>query len=191
MTEQHTAFAWGSELPTIQGRRVDLRWLVQDDAPAILTIFGDPEVMRYWSAPPLLDLDAAKALIAEIQEFFRSRHLFQWGVALKGTGEVIGTCTLLGVSTDHRRAELGFALRRSRWGEGRATETLETIIPFAFGTLGLHRLEADVDPDNQRSLATLERQGFRREGYLRERWRHLGQMRDTVLLGLLRREWRV
>ena len=60
---------------------------------------------------------------------------------------------------------------------------------LTFEALDLHRLEADADPDNERSLRVLERQGFRREGYLRERWHHLGEVRDGVLLGLLRREW--
>ena len=85
--------------------------------------------------------------------------------------------------------EVGFALGRSAWGHGLATGALEVLINFAFDALDLHRLEADVDPENESSLRVLERQGFRREGYLRERWHHLGEIRDTVFLGLLRREW--
>jgi RimJ/RimL family protein N-acetyltransferase len=52
------------------------------------------------------------------------------------------------------------------------------------------RLEADVDPDGHASLRALERQGFRREGLRRERHRVEGAARDSVMLGLLRREWR-
>ena len=183
------SFQWGTELPALAARRVDLGWLTSEDAHAIFEIFGDPEVMRFWSSPPLPDLVAARALIEEIHEHFRARRLFQWGIRLRATHEVIGTCTLYELSMEHHRAAIGFALRRSAWGQGLATEVLDTLIAFAFETLDLHRLEADVDPDNQRSLATLEPQGFRREGYLRERWHHLGEVRDTVLLGLLRREW--
>jgi RimJ/RimL family protein N-acetyltransferase len=60
----------------------------------------------------------------------------------------------------------------------------------AFETLDLHRLEADVDPENTASLRVLERNGFRREGHLRERYTQDGRWHDAVLLGLLRREWR-
>ncbi len=183
------SFEWGSALPTLPAPRVDLRWLTTEDAPAILAIFGDPEVMRFWSSPALKDRAAAMQLIEEIHGFFRSRRLFQWGICLRETSEVIGTCTLLDISMEHRRAEVGFALRRDQWGQGLATEALDTLIAFAFETLDLHRLEADADPHNERSLLVLERQGFRREGYLRERWHHLGEVRDTVFLGLLRREW--
>ena len=183
------AFEWGEALPTLAARRVSLRWLSEEDTPAIFEIFGDPEVMRYWSSPPLRDLAAARHLIAEIHHHFHARDLFQWGVALHPTGRIVGTCTLHAVSAEHRRAELGFALARASWGQGLASEVLHTIIPFAFDTLGLHRLEADVDPANSRSLRLLEAHGFRREGHLRERWHHLGEMRDTLYFGLLRREW--
>ena len=135
------------------------------------------------------DLAAAKEMLDRIQENYRNRQLFQWGVALRESDEVIGTCTLYNLDRKHRRAEIGFALRRASWGGGYASEVLALAIPFAFETLDLHRLEADADPENERSLRLLERHGFRREGYLRERWHHLGELRDTVFLGLLRHEY--
>jgi RimJ/RimL family protein N-acetyltransferase len=49
---------------------------------------------------------------------------------------------------------------------------------------------ADTDPENAASIALLERLGFRREGLLRGEWEtHIG-VRDSVILGLLRDEWR-
>lgn len=183
------AFDWGAELPRLSGRRLDLRWLTQEDATFILSIFGDPEVMRFWSSPPLRDLAAASAFIDEIHELFRARQLFQWGICRREDNSVIGTCTLYNLDLAHRRGEIGFALARSCWGQGFATEALDVLLDFCFNRLDLHRLEADADPENEGSLRALERQGFRREGYLRERWHHLGEVRDAVFLGLLKREW--
>lgn len=182
-------FEWGHELPRLSGRRVELRCLTPADGQAILTVFGDPEVMRFWSSPPLRDLTAAARFIEQVRDLFGSRQLFQWGICLRETNEVLGTCTLLNVVRAHRRAEVGFALGRSAWGQGFATEALELLIKFSFEKLDLHRLEADVDPQNERSLRLLERQGFRREGLLRERWHHLGETQDAIFLGLIRREW--
>ena len=183
------SFEWDRELPRLFGRRVDLRWLTRQDAPAILAIFGDPEVMKFWSAPPLKDLTGAVGLIDEIHELFASKRLFQWGICSRTTDEVLGTCTLLNIDPAHRRAEIGFALRRAAWGSGLATEALGLLLGFSFEALDLHRLEADVDPRNERSLRLLDRQGFRREGYLRERWHHLGEIHDAIFLGLIRKEW--
>ena len=69
-------------------------------------------------------------------------------------------------------------------------EALAALIDHAFGVLKLRRLEADVDPNNAGSLRILDRMGFRREGLLRERWNVAGEIQDSVVLGLLAREWR-
>src|SRR5690606_38652938 len=86
----------------------------------------------------------------------------------------------------HRRAEVGFMLAPAHWGKGYAAEAVRAVLRFAFEAMDLHRVEADVDPDNGASLRLLERLGFRREGYLRERWWPYGAPADSVVLGLLR-----
>jgi [ribosomal protein S5]-alanine N-acetyltransferase len=189
MNDANPSFQWGDSLPGLEGSRIRLRALGDDDAPAMLSIFGDAEVMRYWSSPPLVSVEGATDLVHDIGRAFVERRLFQWGVCARDADEVLGTCTLFNVDLSHRRGEVGFALRRDVWGQGFATEALAVLIAFAFETMGLHRLEADVDPHNERSQRLLARHGFRREGYLRERWHHLGQIHDAIFLGLLRSEW--
>jgi RimJ/RimL family protein N-acetyltransferase len=179
----------GDRLPTLPAGRVRLRWLERHDVGALLEVFGDPAVMRYWSSPPLRDRRAAEDLLAEIRTYFERRELFQWGVALAGSDRVIGTCTLAWIHAESHRAELGFALGRAHWGRGYMSEALVALLDFAFGPLGLRRLEADIDPRNQSSLRLVERLGFRREGLLRERWLTAGEVQDSVFFGLLSRDW--
>lgn len=181
-------FSWGDALPTLASERVTLRALTDDDVADLFAIFSDPEVMRYWSSPPMMAESEAATLLREIRECFREKNLFQWGVSDPTSGRVIGTCTLYRLEWPHRRAEVGFALRRSSWGKGLAAEALATLIAFAFDRMNLHRLEADADPRNARSLRLLERAGFQREGLLRERYRVSGEVQDAVVLGLLRTE---
>lgn len=175
-------------LPTISTPRLQLRWLETRDVPALYEIFADPETVRYWSSPPLANLAAAEALLAEIHNSYAHGTLYEWGVASRDDDGIIGTCTLAAISVQHRRAELGFAIRRTHWGHGYASEATAAIVRFAFGTLGLHRLEADVDPRNTASIRSLERLGFQREGYARERYHLGGEVQDAILYGLLRRE---
>jgi [ribosomal protein S5]-alanine N-acetyltransferase len=175
-------------LPTLETERLTIRWLEDRDVPRLFEIFSNPEVMRYWSSPPLEDIQGAEELLREIRQFFESRTLFQWGVALKEDDRVIGTCTLSSLSESNRRAEIGYALGRAWWGKGYMTEALPALLRFAFGPLSLHRIEADVDPRNLPSLRSVESLGFRREGYLRERYFVNGELQDSVLYGLLRSE---
>ena len=69
-------------------------------------------------------------------------------------------------------------------------EALVRLVGYAFGELGLHRLEADIDPRNAASARSLARLGFRKEGTLRERWIVAGEVSDSDLYGLLGTEWR-
>ncbi|HEV7904322.1 MAG TPA: GNAT family N-acetyltransferase [Pyrinomonadaceae bacterium] len=176
-------------LPTITAGRIALRWLTGEDVPALFAIFSEADVMRYWSSPPLEKIGEASELLAHIQDGFRRRALFQWGVARRADDRVIGTCTLFHPDPDNRRAELGYALGREHWGNGYMREALTSLLDYAFGELNLHRLEADVDPRNASSIRTLERLGFRQEGYLRERWLVGGGIQDSLFYGLLRSEW--
>lgn len=181
--------AGAASLPTLDTERLRLRPLAVADVPALFAVFGDVEVCRYWSRPPLPDIAAADALLREIERGFAARTLFQWGIAERASDLVVGTCTLAAISAAHRRAEIGYALGRDAWGRGYAAEALPALVRFAFEALDLRRLEADVDPRNTRSIRALERLGFVREGHQRERYEMEGEIQDAVLYGLLRRQW--
>jgi RimJ/RimL family protein N-acetyltransferase len=176
-------------LPTLDASRVRLRPVGPRDAPDLLTIFGDAEVMRYWSHLPIQTLAEASAIVSEIESGFAKKTLFQWGIALSADDRLIGTCTLFSIDPKNRRAELGYTLAREHWGRGLAREALVRLVDFAFGELRLRRLEADVDPRNHRSVKLLERLGFVHEGRLRERWNVGDELQDADFYGLLARDW--
>ncbi len=177
-------------LPTLTTDRLRIRWLEASDVPSLFEIFSDADVTRYWSSPRLVDESGARDLLDEIHGLFRAHTLYQWGIALGSEGRVIGTCTLAAIDKRNRRAELGFALQRTQWKNGYVTEALRKLLDFAFDELRLHRIEADVDPRNHASIRVVERLGFQREGYLRQRWLCHDGPQDTAYYGLLASEWR-
>ena len=179
---------WDS-LPTINTARMSLRWITEDDVDGLYRVFSNPEVMRYWGAPALANRDAAVGLLNEIHENFRARVAMKWGIAARESNELIGTATLFNLNLDNRRAEIGYGLDRAFWRQGYMHEALQALLSYAFNDLALHRLEADVDPRNAGSIGTLEKLGFQREGYLRERWHVNGEIQDAFFYGLLRPEW--
>lgn len=180
----------GDRLPTLDAARVQLRWLLTSDVDELYAVFSDREMMRYWSSPAMTERAEAEDYLRRIHEGFKARTLFQWGVELKQERQIIGTCTLFHLDSANRKAEIGYCLGSTHWGKGHMTAALTTLFNFAFGTLGLRRLEADVDPRNENSLRILDKLGFQREGLLRERWNVGGEIQDTAFLGLLAREWR-
>jgi [ribosomal protein S5]-alanine N-acetyltransferase len=179
---------WKS-LPTIIADRISLRWISEEDLEALFRIFSNPEVMRYWSTPPLADRNAAVKLLQGIHDDFRRQSFLKWGIARRADDALIGTATLFNLNLESHRAEIGYCLDRAHWGNGYMNEALQALLGYAFKELALHRIEADVDPRNSASIRTVERLGFQQEGYLRERWQVNGEIQDTVFYGLLRRDW--
>ena len=145
--------------------------------------------MEYWSSLPLEDFRAAQELLAVIRDGFQKQILFQWGISRYIDDTVIGTCTLYHIDTRNRRAEIGYALGSKYWRNGYMLEALTLLLNYCFNSLNFHRLEADIDPNNTSSIKMVERLGFQKEGYLRERWLVGGGTQDTVLYGLLKNDW--
>jgi RimJ/RimL family protein N-acetyltransferase len=174
---------------TLTTERLTLRWLTEADAPALFTIFSDPVVMRYGSTPPLRTMAEAEALLGRIVNGYQTGSAVQLGIERTATPGIMGTCTLFSFAFPSRRAELGYALGRPFWGAGYMHEALQAFVAYAFQTLNLNRLEADIHPSNTASAKTLERLGFQQEGYLRERWIVSDEVSDTAFYGLLRRDW--
>lgn len=176
-------------LPTLTTKRLSVRWLEQSDAPSLYEIYSNSKAMRYWSTTPWTDPSEGAECIASIHHCFAAQSLFEWGVVRIEDDALIGTCTLAQIDADHRRAEIGFMLRPDCWGRGYMTEAVHALLEFSFRTLNLHRIEADVDPRNTSSIRLLERFGFQREGYVRERWFVGEEINDGILYGLLHREY--
>ena len=85
---------------------------------------------------------------------------------------------------------LGYYAFAPHAGTGYMTEGLELVLRVAFTELRLHRLEANVQPANARSLDFVRRAGFVREGLSRRYVRIGGRWRDHVRLALLVEDWR-
>lgn len=89
-----------------------------------------------------------------------------------------------------KSAYLGYYAFAPHAGTGYMAEGLELVLRVAFRQLRLHRVEANVQPTNRRSLAFIRRAGFVREGFSRRYVRIAGRWRDHVRLALLVEDWR-
>jgi len=176
-------------IPTLTTPRLVLRETADRDAAAVFELESDPVAMRYWSRPPMQDFAEAVAAVERAQGFFPARVGLRWSICGLEDDVMLGHVGVFDLHEQSGRAEIGYGLVRRHWGQGFMHEALTVVIDYAFGPFGLRRLEADIHPGNLASVRALERLGFSREGYLRERWQVGDQISDSVLMGLLAREW--
>jgi [ribosomal protein S5]-alanine N-acetyltransferase len=103
--------------------------------------------------------------------------------------ELLGGLTLGGVRRGvSQAATLGYWMGAPHAGKGHMTRAVAAVVRFGFGALRLHRIEAACIPDNASSIALLERNGFRHEGFARAYLKINDAWRDHVLLALLEGE---
>ncbi|HUR97708.1 MAG TPA: GNAT family protein [Pyrinomonadaceae bacterium] len=89
-----------------------------------------------------------------------------------------------------QNAYLGYQLFSGFTGHGYMTEAVRLTVNFAFGQLGLHRLEANVQPTNLPSIKVLERSGFTKEGYSRRYLKIGGRWRDHERWAIIKEDWK-
>jgi [ribosomal protein S5]-alanine N-acetyltransferase len=169
--------------------RLLLRPLQAADAPDLFAMHADPQVMRYWSSLPWTDVQRAHDLIAQDQMNLAAGSHLRLAIERQQDTRFIGTCSLFSINAQCHRAELGYALTAAAWGQGFMQEALQALLRFAFTDLQLNRIEADIDSRNGASERQLLRLGFQREGFAPERWIVGDEVSDSILYGLLRRQW--
>ena len=166
-----------------------LREIRHSDVDAFFSIYSDAETSRFLSRPAMKERAQAEQFVERVRTGYSTGSAISLAVERIEDRAVIGECVLFDIHTQSRRAEIGYTLGREYWSQGYMTEALVALIEIAFGPLDLNRLEADIDPRNAPSARILERLGFVKEGFLRERWIVAGVVSDTALYGLLRKEW--
>lgn len=108
----------------------------------------------------------------------------------KADGALVG-----GINLSHVRrgvmqaASLGYWMGAAHAGQGVMSRAVALVLPFAFRTLKLHRVEAACLPDNTPSIRLLEKAGFVREGYARQYLNIAGTWQDHLLFALLGEDW--
>lgn len=104
--------------------------------------------------------------------------------------EPIGVVGLCHWSPRDRTAEVSFYIGdMMARGHGYATKALRLLHEWGFGELGLERTWAESYADNEVSIKTLEKLGYKREGVLRKHVFRNGERVDSIMFGLLREEW--
>ncbi|MBB6453079.1 RimJ/RimL family protein N-acetyltransferase [Salirhabdus euzebyi] len=175
---------------SIQGERILLRDIQKGDWPSIHAYASQPIVSQYQAWGPNKEEDSlafVELAIKDAKKSPRTRYLF---VAVEQTyGNVVGAGELNITNLAHMNGEIGYVVHPDFWGKGYGTEVAKLLLHFAFETIKLHRISATCDPRNYASESILKKVGMIYEGRLREDMQIKGGRRDSLLYGMLQREW--
>jgi RimJ/RimL family protein N-acetyltransferase len=167
-----------------------VRLLKEADLPSLLVMNSNAEVTALLPYATWNSLADGKAWYERMRGIEATGAALQFVVVGKSANVAIGTCLLFRLEEASSRAELGYALGRQYWGQGLMREALVELLSAAFGSMGLRRIEAEVNTRNAASAKLLAWLGFTKEGLLRKRWVVKGHAEDVEVFGLLRGELR-
>ena len=146
----------------IETDRLIIRSAQKVDFEPLAALWADPEVTYYMGGPRNYE-EILKELREDAQ--LNPQPAFDlWPVIEKETGQIIGTGGILEKDIDGRNQyEIIYVLAKSAWGKGFATEVARSLKDYAFNQLGLKRITALIDPDNQKSEIVATKIGLRYE----------------------------
>lgn len=110
-------------------------------------------------------------------------------ICLRENNTHIGNIYLTGINYINRTAESHILIGvKSCWGKGYGAEALKEILSFAFNELGLNRIEARINADNNSSLRLHQKVGYKQDGVLRKAIYKCGTYKDVIVMSILKEE---
>ncbi|MBD2462636.1 GNAT family N-acetyltransferase [Oscillatoria sp. FACHB-1407] len=166
--------------------RVSIRKPTEDDWQALLVLHQASQEFHFPWAFPALTEEGCKAYIRRCQNDDFEGLL----ICHRESDRIVGVANLSQIFYKaFQNAYLGYYGSAEFAGQGLMTEGLRLVIDYAFFNLGLHRLEANVQPENQRSIALIQRLGFTEEGFSRRYLYINGAWRDHERWALTVEDW--
>lgn len=174
----------------LRSRRLNLRRLRPEDAPAIVRYRSLPEVARFQSWESFGPDDAARLIASQLGVTPNTPGTWiQLAIVVPESGAIIGDCGIHFRRDEPLQVELGITLAPSHQGRGLATEALDRVLEYGFDVLGKHRASAITDADNHAAASLFRRLGFRQEAHFVEHVWFKGSWGSEYQFALLQREW--
>ena len=169
----------------LHGEQVSLRALKPEDCTDIYVGWlNDVNVYQH------LETRWEEQNIETIQNFVNSiidsDHSYIFAIIENSTNSHIGNIKLGPIHPRNNYADIGYFIgERDVWGKGYATEAVKLIVDFGFNILKLHRIQAGLISGNDSSSKVLVRNGFIKEGELKEKIFFNGEYRNHIMYGLV------
>ena len=173
----------------IETERLVIRLAEPEDAERIFSYRSDFIENKYqgWfpdSVEEVRDYISSMPKVLDIPD-----RCFQFAIFLTCDKSLIGDMGIIFTNHDNMQAEIGCTLNKDYQGQGYATEALNGMVRFLFGTLNKHRIIASVDPRNTASIRLIERLEFRKEAHFKESYYQRGEWADDLIYAKLNAEW--
>jgi RimJ/RimL family protein N-acetyltransferase len=184
----HASPDWRTQLPTLTARLVTLREPTSSDLRPLMDLLLLADASRFGIDEPVSEV-SVQQLLDRIARDRAAGVAFTFLVTISSSRVIAGLVQARQIDLSWESAEWECTLAPSWRGTGAFLETARLVGSFAFGTIGVHRLESRVLLQNGRANGALRKLGAVQEGVLRESVRRGSEYLDQVLWSVLKEDW--
>ena len=178
-----------SPFPVLESERLIFRAIRDTDINEIFALRSNPQLMQYIPRPLITSLDEARAHLKMIQDKIDSNEGINWAMTEKGNDKLISLIGFYKIENENFRSEIGYMLLPEYQNKGYITEAIKTLLNFGFNQMGLHSVEAVIDPRNIASEKALLKNGFVKEAHFVENCYFDGTFLDSAHYSILKRNF--
>lgn len=128
---------------------------------------NDENVTKYLAWTAHSDTEVTEQILKSWIDSYEDMAFYQWAIVPKEYGKAIGSISVISVSNNHKKCEIGYCSGAEFWGKGFMSESLQGILKHLFGKVGFKRIQAIHDVDNPASGKVMIKAGMKQEGILR------------------------
>lgn len=169
--------------------RLNLRPFQRSDSPRVQLLAGDELVAATTlNLPhPYADGLAEEWISTHEDEFIQMKSLIL-AICLKEDAKLIGAIGLM-LKMEYSLGELGYWIGVPYWNNGYCTEACKVVMEYGFINLGLNKIFANYFEGNEASGKVMRKLGMKHEGILRKHVKHMGDYKDLISYGILKKEF--
>lgn len=180
-----------AQFPILKSQDFILKKVEDGHLDEVFEIYNNDNVFKYCGIIPKHNKDTVKNMIGHFERDYNKRTRVKWGIFANSEPEqLLGIIEAIDFNQKVNSMTIGYYLSESHWGKGIATEAVKILVDFLFTDANINRIQAEVMPLNENSKKVLLKNGFIKEGTLRQAtiWGGKGVI-DLEIYGILKEDY--
>ncbi|MFC9540001.1 GNAT family N-acetyltransferase [Lysinibacillus sp. NPDC056959] len=180
-----------AEFPLLNSEKLVLKKIEDAHLQELFAIYDNEKVFEYCGIIPKHNIQTVSKMIGHFDRDYKKETIVKWGIFQKShSDQLVGIIEAMEFNQKVNMVTIGYYLAEDYWGKGLASDAVNILVKFLFEEVNINRIQAEVMPLNEASKKVLQKNGFLKEGLLRQAkvWSGKGVV-DLEIYGLLKEEY--
>lgn len=182
-----------AEFPLLSSDNLVLKKIEDEHLQEVFAIYDNEKVFEYCGIIPKHNIQTVGKMIGHFDRDYQKKNRVKWGIFQKSHSDtLVGIIEAMDFNQKVNMVTIGYFFAEDYWGKGLATNAVKILVKFLFEEVNINRIQAEVMPLNEASKKVLLKNGFLKEGFIRQAtlWSGKGVV-DVEIYSILQEEYNV